>query len=165
VGELGKYDWWARYIKREHMWIIIILVWNNVPHLKIEIITPTCKIENMRTNHSYMVYIAISLLRSKKGNTKKRIKICVTEIRTCNPLSTSPACYQWAMKTSLTKDLIFIVYIANSAEHFTSNSRNLTHITWGTINDPLSFTTKDCSLLTKYCTITSDTATSLKVKK
>ena len=56
VGELENYDFRFRYIKREHMWIIIILVWNNVPSLKTGIITTICKIEvyieNFRTRHS-----------------------------------------------------------------------------------------------------------------
>ena len=56
VGELENYDFRTRYIKREHMWIIIILVWNNVPSLKTGIITTICKIEvyieNFRTRHS-----------------------------------------------------------------------------------------------------------------
>jgi hypothetical protein len=67
VGKLENYDFRACYIKREYMWFIIILVWNNVPPLKTGIITPLCKIENFRT-HSATSEIALQFPPPLRSN-------------------------------------------------------------------------------------------------
>jgi hypothetical protein len=68
VGELENYDFRNRYIKREYMWIIIILVSNNVPPILKVIFASDVAIENFRTRHSSEIASQFPRCARKKVN-------------------------------------------------------------------------------------------------